>query len=76
MFRENNETAKTFNTEMRRRYPIDKMNKKSEWIGVEKHLSEVNEEIRKNEIEINQLRQKELLYLTYYIVFINLMNPK
>jgi len=46
---------------MRRRYPIDKLNKKSEWIGVEKHLSEVNDEIRKNEIEINLLRQKELL---------------
>jgi len=56
VFRDNNETAKTFNTEMRRRYPIDKLNKKSEWIGVEKHLSEVNDEIRKNEIEINQLR--------------------
>ncbi|KAL4504136.1 hypothetical protein ABPG72_020974 [Tetrahymena utriculariae] len=61
LYRNNNETAKTFNTEMRRKYPVDKLNKKSEWIGVEKHLSEVNDEIRKNEIEINRLRQKELL---------------
>lgn len=46
---------------MRRKYPHDKFNKKSEWIGVESHLSEVNEEIRKNEVEISRLRQKELL---------------
>jgi hypothetical protein len=44
------------NTDARRKYPVDNTNKKSEWIGVEKHLSEVNDEIRKNEVEIHRLR--------------------
>lgn len=48
-------------SEMRRRYPIDVQNKKNEWIAIEKHKKEINDEISRNENEIKRLKQKELL---------------
>ncbi|EGR30719.1 hypothetical protein IMG5_124860 [Ichthyophthirius multifiliis] len=61
VYRNNLSSNTISNTELRRRYPYSNFDKKNEWIGVERHLAEVNEEIKNNEWEINHLRQKELL---------------
>lgn len=47
---------------LRRKYPKDKQGAKSEWLGMEQHMAEINDDLRRNEQEIISMRKKELLY--------------
>jgi hypothetical protein len=48
-------------TDARRKYPLNTIGHKSEWVAMVHHQQEINDDLTKNERDIRQLRQKELL---------------
>lgn len=48
-------------TEIRRKYPKDIKDRKSEWVALEHHKKDVSDEIKKNEMDIRNIKQKELI---------------
>lgn len=43
-------------TDSRRKYPKDTKDRKSEWLAMEQHKKDVNEEISRNENEIRTIK--------------------